>query len=149
MDPEAESRETQMEPTPVPRSEEAAVDEGTLSGATSTTPLTAALLAPARATLRDWTLRRYLSAKSKEPPQSCVLYANSTVGEALTLFAEKGILSAPVLDCLKGQEATNWLGFLVRIASPGRLQALLCPLLAPNGSLLLIGRRGHCALPAL
>lgn len=72
------------------------------------------MLAPARTVLRDWTVARYLAAKEPLSGPPVVLTSDTTVGEALDLFAGAGILSAPVLDCCKDEldSAVSWLGFV-------------------------------------
>ncbi len=79
MEADSSSRETRME-GPF-ESIGGAMNDEQRSDATSAPSVDLATLAPARAVLRDWTLRRYLAVKPQAPP--VVLTADTTVGEAL------------------------------------------------------------------
>ncbi len=115
-------------------SRDTAPPEVAASTATSRPAVAAWELADARRVLREWSLARFLGTRpaTVEP---IVFNADTPIGEALRVraparvlrssfaltrcaqhqpkrMAEAGILSAPVLDAVDGQAATDFLGFI-------------------------------------
>lgn len=85
-------------------------------------------LKPVRSLLQEWSLKRYL--ESREAIRPLVLHSNTTIAEALEVFAQNNVSSAPVVDCTDDEDEA-FSSYLVRVGAMPCPEMSLTPALLP------------------